>query len=1366
MMPVAAPVFKLAGGTYNSTQQVEITCATTGAMIYYTTDGSIPAKDSLKYTGPVEVAKNLTIKAIAIKDGMNDSPVSEAAYVILIPVAAPVFKPSGGTIYTATQEIEIVTETTGATIYYTLDGTAPTKTSLKYEKPVTVSKTTTIKAFAVKNSMKDSEIIEANYRIYPPVSDPTLSIASGTYSNTLEVAISTTTPGAKIYYTLDGVTPTVNTGILYTSSVSILKPVTIKTIAVLEEMTDSNIIEAAYIVPTETVANPVISPNGGNFYYSTNITITCATDSSEVYYTTDGSVPSKLSTKYTAPFNFNKYGSTTIKAIAYKTGMFDSQPAASNIFNIIYLPPNPNLTSITVNNAPKQGELLTATPAYSNGAGTVTYLWKRSSDASGNTVTNSNLGTTDTYTLVAGDVGNYVFCVATASGSTTGGSKTSSVIGPVTPAVLLESGSVAGITADDTKITGLTSGKVYVVKTGVNYYGVLANGTLFSTLRATAALAHADAAALTGTQITNLTNGTTYKVTEEALVSLESGSLGTEGDTKITGLTSGKIYVIKIGVNYYGVLADGTFFNTSRTSAALAHADAVAFTGTEITGLTNGTAYKVTEEALVSLESGSLGTAGDTKITGLTATNKYVVITGGKTYGVTAGGTLGTENADAAALNAGVTEITGLTNGTVYKVSDVTSLVLLETGSLGTAGDTKITGLTSGNKYVVITGGKTYGVTAGGTLGAENADAASLTGTEITGLTNGTVYKAVDVTNLVLLETGSLGTAGNASITGLTSGREYYVISGGTSNSVMANGTFGPLGFLTGTSITGLTNGKTYKVIYSTTTVDSITYTYNGSVMAVTGSSAIGTATILDNVSGIPVTSIGDNAFNDRTGLSSITIPNSVTSIGNYAFQGCTGLTSVSIGTGVTSIAGSAFQSCNSLTAITVDSNNTNYSSASGVLYNKNQTILILYPAGKSGAFTIPDSVTSIGNYLFKGCTGLTSVSIGTGVTTIGSYAFQGCTNLASVSIGTGVTSIGSYAFQSCSSLTAITVDLANLNFSSNEGVLYNKNQTILKLYPVGKSGAFTIPDSVTSIESYAFKGCTGPTSVSIGTGLTSIGASAFEGFTGLTSITIPNSITSIGNYAFKGCTGLTSITIPNSVTSIGDYAFEGCTGLSSVSIGTGVTSIGNSAFYGCTGLAGITLPGGVTSIGTDAFLTCSGLTAITVDAANPNYSSNAGVLYNKDQTILKFYPGGKSGAFTVPNSVTRIENFSVQYCTGLTDITIPEGVTSIGNSAFNASTGLTSITIPNSVTSIEPYAFYNCGGLTSVSIGTGVTSIGNYAFKGCSNLTQANFLGNAPAPFGAFVFSACAAGFKIHYLSTQTGWTTPTWNGYSTIFN
>ncbi|MDR0603270.1 MAG: leucine-rich repeat protein [Bacteroidales bacterium] len=336
--------------------------------------------------------------------------------------------------------------------------------------------------------------------------------------------------------------------------------------------------------------------------------------------------------------------------------------------------------------------------------------------------------------------------------------------------------------------------------------------------------------------------------------------------------------------------------------------------------------------------------------------------------------------------------------------------------------------------------------------------------------------------------------------------------------------------------------------------------------------------------------------------------------------------------------------------------------------------------------------------------------------------------------------------------------------------------------------------------------------SVVIQQGVSNIGNYSFYNFNKITSVTIPNSVTTIGDAAFQYCNGLTPVTIPNSVTSIGEYAFASCSKLASITIPNSVTTIGMSAFSGCA-LTSINIPYSVTDIGVWVFQRCP-LTNISVDANNPAYSSVDGVLFNKNQTLLHSYPGGKIGSYTIPNTVTIIGDDAFRYCSGLTSVTIPNSVTdiwgmgtfeycinlisviignsvtilwggsfasctkltsiTIGNSVtrlggynFYNCSSLTSVTIPNLVSIIEGYTFYNCSSLTSVTIGSSVTSIEDYAFYNCSSLTEMYVKAvNPPSILGTNAFYNVPTNIPVHVpCGSKTAYQNATgWSSFTNI--
>lgn len=259
---------------------------------------------------------------------------------------------------------------------------------------------------------------------------------------------------------------------------------------------------------------------------------------------------------------------------------------------------------------------------------------------------------------------------------------------------------------------------------------------------------------------------------------------------------------------------------------------------------------------------------------------------------------------------------------------------------------------------------------------------------------------------------------------------------------------------------------------------------------------------IPSTIDGKSVTSIGNNAFYSCKNLVNITIPDSITSIGNNAFEYCASLKSVLIPGSVKSIGNAAFNRCESLMNIEVIKNNSNYFSQDGVLFDKNKTKLIQYPIGnKRIAYDIPNGVKSFGD-----------------------CAFDSCSTLKNITIPDSVTSIGWGVFSGSTSLTNIDVSENNLNYSSYEGVLFNKNKTELIKYPIGNER----------------------TSYNIPAGVINFG-DVFSDCKNLVNITIPNSVTNIGVGAFWQCVNLASITITNSVTSIGNYAFYDCKNLKDI---------------------------------------------------------------------------------------------------------------------------------------------------------------------------------------------------------------------------
>jgi hypothetical protein len=363
--PVSTPTFSPAGGTYTSAQSVTISDATSGATIYYTTNGTAPTTSSTAYTGAITVSSTETLEAVAVVTG-GTSVVASASYTInLLPVVStPTFSPAAGT-YTSAQSVTISDATPDATMYYTTNGTTPTTSSTAYTGPITVSSTETLKAIAVATGDDSSAVASAAYNITPParVSTPTFSPAAGTYTSTQSVTISDATSGATIYYTINGTTPGTSST-AYAGPITVSSTTTLEAIAVATGDTDSTVASAVYTISPllPTVATPTFSPSGGTYTSAQSVTISDATSGATIYYTTNGTAPTTSSTKYTGPITVPS--TETLEAIAVAAG--DTNSAVGSAAYTIAALPNFTLgaspASLTVDSGDQGTVTLSVTP--------------------------------------------------------------------------------------------------------------------------------------------------------------------------------------------------------------------------------------------------------------------------------------------------------------------------------------------------------------------------------------------------------------------------------------------------------------------------------------------------------------------------------------------------------------------------------------------------------------------------------------------------------------------------------------------------------------------------------------------------------------------------------------------------------------------------------------------------------------------------------------------------------------------------------------------------------------------------------------------------------------------------------------------
>ncbi len=470
---------------------------------------------------------------------------------------------------------------------------------------------------------------------------------------------------------------------------------------------------------------------------------------------------------------------------------------------------------------------------------------------------------------------------------------------------------------------------------------------------------------------------------------------------------------------------------------------------------------------------------------------------------------------------------------------------------------------------------------------------------------------------------------------------------------------------------------------------------------------ATGVITVPDEIEGLPVTEIDFGAFLGCTQMTSVILPGTVTEIQRHAFIDCTSLTSIEIPEGVTAIQARTFGDCTSLTNVTLPTS-----------LERIDTAAFISCTALTG-INLPPNLHTLEREVFRHCSGLTNITLPGSITSMGINIFENCTGLTSAVVSAGITELPSELFENCSSLT---------NVSLPGGLLEIDSDCFYRCYSLVN---ISIPASVTTLHDYAFRSCSSLININVDIANTT--------YTSLNGVVFNDDLTEL-------------IICPNGRT--GSYA-----------IPTGGTHIANQAFNRCRKLTEIIIPETVTNLSSFSFRECSSLVAINVDTSNTVYTSDDGVVYNLNRTELIVCPGGKPGTYTVPNGVVTIDSRAFYDCRKISQVILPEGITVIRFSTFEYCFELEKINLPPGLTTIEERAFRGCRMLTHIVFPETLVEIEDLAFQYTSILTKAYFLGDAPL-LGNFVFQDRFGSLKttIYYLSSKTGFTSPTWNGYNTI--
>ena len=500
------------------------------------------------------------------------------------------------------------------------------------------------------------------------------------------------------------------------------------------------------------------------------------------------------------------------------------------------------------------------------------------------------------------------------------------------------------------------------------------------------------------------------------------------------------------------------------------------------------------------------------------------------------------------------------------------------------------------------------------------------------------------------------------------------------------------------------------------------TYTLDDANRAtITGYSGNATALYIpDEIDGHEVVAIGDRAFQNRTDLRTVMIPDSVTEIEAYSFNNCTNLSNVTLSKSLKYMGGRAFGSCEKITQIEIPKSLDNCGNSGYASYHG--------PFGACSGLkkiTFEEGTTEISSGLFRGCTGLEEINIPNSVTEIESSSFEDCINLVSVNIPDSVIKIGNEAFAGCKKIESINIpdSVTEIGGSTFANCSKLSNVKLSKNLEYMGGRAFGSCEKITQIEipksldncgnsGYAsyhgpFGACSGLKKIIFEEGTKEISNNLFRGCTGLEEISIPASVIKIERYTFADCTNLKNVYFSNGVKNVENNAFTNCTSLTKVNIPDTVDSIGNSAFSGCTNLIEVHLPDKLKETASDTFSGCKKLTAI-------NFPSTLTTIGNSAFSGCESLPEA-----ILPSGVEKIETNAFKNCKAMKKAVVPDTVSSIGSSAFYGCEALADITLGSKLKKIESQTFYGCTVLPSIVLPYNVTTIGDSAFVNCTKLTQ-----------------------------------------------